>query len=275
MVGNRMRENRPPPLEVLWIAHSLAVLGLVGSFGVPVQGQVSPSVFEEVVSGPRGAWRTAGGGSTTIIKPEGFLVVRGQHVMRFRWDSSMHLTNIVADQGVQSHSFLLDASGHESRALQHARCLRAVSKDQSLSIVYYFGSRGLEFDIDEAPGKIEPKLRLDSLDANFTMDRDERLFVDGLNMLLRPVAFQADRAKGRHRVPATYHLRNARSLEFRVSKRNSRERLVIDPVMTYATYFGGSVYCFPATPPVSICRKVFPSMTSQKCLTCLSKAGVL
>ena len=66
------------------------------------------------------------------------------------------------------------------------------------------------------------------------------LSIGGLNLLqLRPVAYQ-DYGGRRHAISASYILRSANTIGFKIGTYNHGYSLVIDPVLTYSTYLGGS-----------------------------------
>ena len=193
------------------------------------------NVFEE---SSQGAWRALSGPRFTILR-DGFLLSRSRHVRRFRWDASMKLASITAEEIVPSHSYRL-RPGNEALPLTHARRVRASSRDGKVSVVYYFGPRGMEFDIEIAPGTKLPVIELKALDTGFRIDTRGRAELGDLDLLLAPIAFSEDPRGRKHSVTARYGLEGSRRLKFAVGPRNSRERLTIDPAVTYATYFDGS-----------------------------------
>src|SRR5258708_2862165 len=196
-------------------------------------------LFEQLVSGPRPVWRTGGGTSEMLVLPGGFCLRLGRNIRRFRWDRSMHLESLVPEHPLPSTSYALSSQSGTARALPHAERVRAISRDHRLSVLYYVGPRGLEFDIEVEPGSRPPTVRLESADGDFSLNRDGHLAVADESLSLKPVAYST-RDGQRRTASANYRLDDTRHVSIEISKYHSNERLVIDPVMTYATYFAGS-----------------------------------
>jgi hypothetical protein len=193
------------------------------------------NVFEE--SSP-GVWRALSGPGFTILR-DGFLFTHGRHLSRFRWDASMKLASIRAEEIVASHNYRL-RPGVEAPPLTHARRVRASSRDGKVSVVYYFGPRGMEFDIEVAPRTKLPVIELAALDTGLRTGAHGRAKLGDADLLLAPVAFSEDKRGRKHSVAASYALEGNSRLRFAVGPYNSRETLTIDPAVTYATYFDSS-----------------------------------
>jgi hypothetical protein len=198
------------------------------------------AVFEQVASGDN-AWRTRGAGSEMLVLTEGFVLRSSTHVLRFRWDRALHLDSLEPEGILPSHTYALSGAIGKARELAHAERIRAVSRNAGLSILYYFGPRGLEFDIETSPGVVPPTLRLESTDADFSRDALGRISIDGRPFALQPVAYTEDSTGRRSPVAARYRLESPRALAFEIGPHRPDQRLVIDPVVTYATYFSGSL----------------------------------
>lgn len=198
-----------------------------------------PAVFEQSVTNPN-AWRATGAGTDMLVFPEGFALRSGDRVLQFRWDRALQLSSVEPERIVPSTSYALAGANGRARELHHAERIRAFSKITGLSILYYFGSRGLEFDIEAAPGVTPPTLRLESEDADFTKDGLGHLSVEGRSFALAPIAYSEDSEGQRSRVAARYLLTSPRVVTFEIGPHRSDRPLVIDPVVVYATYFGGS-----------------------------------
>lgn len=108
----------------------------------------------------------------------------------------------------------------------------------------YYGNQGhLEYDFRLAPHANPRRLKLDiegawwlSLDArgNLVMHTAAGNFVQA-----RPVLYQMLRGK-RHTVHGRYLLLGPHLVGFQVGRYDARRPLVIDPVLSYSTYLGGS-----------------------------------
>ena len=112
-----------------------------------------------------------------------------------------------------------------------------------IDLVYYSRARSLEYDFVVAPG-------VDPNQIGLRIDGAERVEVDGEGALImhtaagdvrqpRPVAYQ--RISGvRRPVAADYALDAEGEVRLRLGAYDRSRRLVIDPVITYATYLGGT-----------------------------------
>jgi Beta-propeller repeat len=114
-----------------------------------------------------------------------------------------------------------------------------------VSVVYYGREqRNLEYDLEIAPGADPNKLEL-----MFDGTRAVKIAPDGSAILqlpngqelrkLAPTAFQADTMGVRTAVSSRYVKRKG-GLGLAVGSYDHTRTLVIDPVLTYSTYFGGS-----------------------------------
>src|SRR5579863_101940 len=171
-----------------------------------LNAQPTERVFEQAASGQRAVWRTRSGASELLVLPEGFVLSDGKNVLRFRWDRSMRLSSLTPEQPLPSNSYALSPNGQAARPLPHAQRVRAVSTDHRTSVLYYIGPRGLEFDVEVEPGRRPPDVRLESMDADFSLSASGRLAVAGNSFSLRPAAYSVDRAGGHHPVSAMYSL---------------------------------------------------------------------
>ncbi len=123
------------------------------------------------------------------------------------------------------------------------RRVRYVDAYPGIDLVYYSRAGGLEYDFVVAPGADPSRIGLG-------IDGAERVEVDGEGTLVvhtaagavrqpRPVAYQ--RIGGvRRPVAADYALDAEGRVRLRLGAYDRSRRLVIDPVITYATYLGGT-----------------------------------
>src|SRR5438067_1011993 len=123
------------------------------------------------------------------------------------------------------------------------RAVRSTDVKPDVDLVYYGSRRRLEYDLVVAPGADPDRI-------GFGIDGAERVEVDGEGALVvhttagdvrqpRPVACQ--RIGGvRRPVAADYALDAEGRVRLRLGAYDRSRRLVIDPVITYATYLGGT-----------------------------------
>ncbi|MEO8101532.1 MAG: Ig-like domain-containing protein [Betaproteobacteria bacterium] len=108
----------------------------------------------------------------------------------------------------------------------------------------YYGTQGkLEYDLEVAPGANPQAIR-------FALDGVERIELDARGDLLlkttlgtlvqkEPVAYQVIEGQ-RHTVKAAYLILAANEVAFQIGQFDSSYPLVIDPVLVYSTYVGGT-----------------------------------
>jgi hypothetical protein len=112
-----------------------------------------------------------------------------------------------------------------------------------IDIVYYGNQRQLEYDFVVAPGANPGVIQIAFQGAkNLRIDRAGDLLVGvsgGDVRLHRPIAYQGS-GDAKQEVAAKYVLKNAHSVSFELARYDAGQQLVIDPVLSYSTYLGGS-----------------------------------
>ena len=121
-----------------------------------------------------------------------------------------------------------------------------------IDVAWYGNQRQLEFDIDLAPGADPGSLRLEitgekNRPARVRIDADGELVVRtraGDVRFRHPVAYQpvGDSGKGQQFLATRYVIEKGGQVGFEVGGYDSSKRLVIDPVLAYSTYLGGTDY---------------------------------
>ena len=112
-----------------------------------------------------------------------------------------------------------------------------------INLVYYGTQGQLEYDFNVAPGADPSVIQLAFQGAS-------RLHVDSLGQLVinsaggeirlrQPVAYQ-EIAGTKKPVAVHYVLRNAKNVSFQVAAYDTHSTLVIDPILIYSTFLGGS-----------------------------------
>ncbi|MCI0389221.1 MAG: SBBP repeat-containing protein [Acidobacteria bacterium] len=116
-----------------------------------------------------------------------------------------------------------------------------------VDLIYHGAQRQLEYDLIVAPGADYRKIKLgfegvDKMEIN--ADGDLILRVGGEEILQRrPVIYQEVNG-ARREISGGYALRGKRQAGFRVGNYDHRRPLVIDPVLSFSTYLGGSSFEF-------------------------------
>lgn len=114
---------------------------------------------------------------------------------------------------------------------------------QGINLVYYGTQGQLEYDFDVAPGADPSAIQLAFQGAS-------RLHVDTLGQLIvnssggeirlrQPVAYQ-EIAGTKKPVAVHYVLKNGKNVSFQVAAYDAHSPLVIDPILIYSTYVGGT-----------------------------------
>jgi hypothetical protein len=112
-----------------------------------------------------------------------------------------------------------------------------------IDLIYYGTQRQLEYDFVVSPGA-DPRI------IQLAIDGPKKLHIDAQGELVasieggevrlkKPVAYQ-DIDGGKQTVAANYVLRREGGVAFRLGKYDSSRTLVIDPILSYSTYLGGS-----------------------------------
>ena len=116
-----------------------------------------------------------------------------------------------------------------------------------IDVVYYGRQRQLEFDFVVQPGGDPRRIGLDFEGADgIETDPQGDLIVHVAGGALRqhkPVAYQ-EREGARQEVAAAYVVESERQAAFRLGDYDPSRPLVIDPVLAYSTYLGGSGHDF-------------------------------
>ncbi|HYP09709.1 MAG TPA: SBBP repeat-containing protein [Bryobacteraceae bacterium] len=111
-----------------------------------------------------------------------------------------------------------------------------------VDLVFYGKQREFEYDFVVAAGADASRIAI-QFDAPITMDRGGALRIKaGSEELIQhpPVAYQTRADGSRSPVNASYQLAKGGAVRFRIGKYDRSLPLVIDPVLTYATYLGGA-----------------------------------
>ncbi len=112
-----------------------------------------------------------------------------------------------------------------------------------IDLLYYGSNNRLEYDFVLAPGADPATIRMRFEGAGKLRVTPEGDLAyegpDGVMLQHRPVIYQED-AAGRHEIAGRYALVSRDTVAVRVNGYDRRRKLVIDPVISYSTYLGGS-----------------------------------
>ena len=120
---------------------------------------------------------------------------------------------------------------------------------QGVDLVFYGTEGQLEYDFVVAPGADSRQIALEFAGAQRRLSPDGSLVLtlDGAALSFRrPTAYQTIAGR-RQKIEAGYRL-TANGVQFELGKYDHTRALVIDPVLTYFTYLGGSKDDFVSAP---------------------------
>src|SRR6267378_481844 len=113
-----------------------------------------------------------------------------------------------------------------------------------VDLVFYGNQGRLEYDFEVAPGASPKAIRLNLEGAQkvrLNAQGDLELSVPGGEVVLqKPVVYQ--KVKGeRHEIAGSYAVTKRHQVAFNVAEYDRSEPLILDPVLNYSTYLGGSL----------------------------------
>ncbi len=113
-----------------------------------------------------------------------------------------------------------------------------------VDLIYYGANNRLEYDFVLAPGADPSAIRMRFQGAGrLRVTRDGDLAYEGPDGVMtqrRPVVYQED-AGGRHEIAGSYVMLGRDTVGLRVKGYDRRRQLVIDPILAYSTYLGGTL----------------------------------
>lgn len=113
-----------------------------------------------------------------------------------------------------------------------------------IDLIYYGSNNRLEYDFVLAPGADSTAIRMRFQGAGrlrVTSEGDlEYEGPDGTMVQHRPVIYQEDKS-GRREIAGRYVLVSSDTVSLRVNRYDHTRKLIIDPILTYSTYLGGTL----------------------------------
>jgi uncharacterized protein (TIGR03437 family) len=142
-----------------------------------------------------------------------------------------------------SNYFIGDTPSAWRTRVPHYSKLKFDDVYPGIDLVYYGKDRRLEYDFLLSPGANHKKIELDFNGADrLEIDSSGDLLIDagGIKIRqLRPKVYQWIDGK-KHHVESAYRLSSGSRVRFALSRFDPSQSLIIDPVIQYSTYIGGS-----------------------------------
>ena len=187
-----------------------------------------------------------GSGQTLFLKDrEAVLLVGRKAVVRFDWLGSRPAAKVSGEdplRGVSNYFLGRDPARWRTNIPQFGG-VRFSGIYPGIDLVYYGNRRQLEYDLVLSPSTDPRQVRLRIRGADrirISPEGDLVLSVAGGEMIQKkPLVYQMDGQK-RQQVDGYYVLSGTDEVAFAVASYDARRPLVIDPVLVYSTYLGGS-----------------------------------
>ncbi len=114
-----------------------------------------------------------------------------------------------------------------------------------IDLIYYGTERELEYDFVVSPGADAAKIRVAFDGVKARMDSDGRLSVGSRILQRKPVAYQLSDSGERVMVASNYRRNRDGSFGFSLGGYDRAKTLIIDPVLSFSFYLGGTASSIP------------------------------
>jgi uncharacterized protein (TIGR03437 family) len=145
-------------------------------------------------------------------------------------------------QTSQTNYFLGNSNSHWRTGIRNYATVRVNGIYAGIDLLYHANQGDLEYDFLVSPGADPSNIRLEVTGADQLRIDNEGDLVAGWGVsqirLRKPVLYQ-DTANGRKAVEGAFELKGRR-VRFKVGNYDREQRLVIDPILKYASYFGAA-----------------------------------
>ena len=187
-----------------------------------------------------------GNGQTLFLGDQEAILVLGRGaVLHLEWLGARSAAKVSGEArlpGVSNYFLGRDPARWHTNIPQFGR-VKVSGIYPGIDLVYYGKRRQLEYDLVLSPGADLRQVRLGIRGAGqirISPGGDLVLSVPGGEMIQKkPLVYQMDGQK-RQQVEGHYVLRGTDEVAFAVASYDVRQPLVIDPVLVYSTYLGGS-----------------------------------
>ncbi|MFL6194676.1 MAG: SBBP repeat-containing protein [Thermoanaerobaculia bacterium] len=196
---------------------------------------------------PRVKFLARGQGYGLFLTPAEAVLALGGEALRLRWEGARSAPRISGEKERPGRTNYLTGNdpARWRRGIPSFEKVRYQSLYPGIDLVFYGNPRQLEFDFVLAPGADPDAIRL-------AIQGQERMEIDGAGDLVlhlgagevrlkRPASYQ-EIGGVRRPVASGWRRTDDGRLGFAVGKHDPSRPLVIDPVLAYSTYLGGSGY---------------------------------
>src|SRR5579872_2742756 len=185
------------------------------------------------------------GGTLFLTEREAVLVSRGSEPVRMRLAHAgkpKAIRGLEPTGGISNYFIGNDPAKWRTNIPNYTR-VEYKSVYAGVDVAYYGNPQKLEYDLVVAPGADVAAIQVEYEGVeSMRLDHDGDLVLataTGELRQKRPVAYQ-ETASGRVEVKVGYRLKADRRVAFELARYDAGRRLVIDPVLLYSTYLGGS-----------------------------------
>lgn len=167
-------------------------------------------------------------------------------ILRLRFlgaDTSAQIEGLDQQPGVSNYYIGNEPTKWRTN-VPHFSCVRFKNLYPGIDIVFYGNQSQLEHDFIVSPGADPTKIRLrvdGTKKMSFDADGNLLLSVSGGTLhFSKPFIYQQSDAQTKTPVEGRFVRRGPHEIGFRVAAYNRKQPLVIDPILAYASYLGGS-----------------------------------
>jgi uncharacterized repeat protein (TIGR01451 family) len=194
---------------------------------------------------PSGAseYRSHGGHPAVVLKPGAIAIggASGSIVMTFPGSRSVAPTADDGEPSIANYFLGSNPRNWRTNIPAYSR-VRYRSLYPGIDLVFYGSAGRIEYDFAVSPGADPSRIQIALVGAEriaLTAQGDLAVTADGADIaFLKPRIYQ-DSRDGRHTVAGRYRLANG-TVSFEVGRYDHGLPAIIDPALTYATYFGGA-----------------------------------
>jgi hypothetical protein len=204
-----------------------------------------PSAWFEPLDAGNSTWIVRAPGAEAELSADAFrLKGRAGDVLNVRLIGASKSAIVRGEQALAARSFYFHGNDplKWGGAIAHFTRARTVAVYPGIDAVYYQGSHGLEADFIASAGSDYRRIQLQFVDRRIALDARGNLYdkASGDILMAAPSAYEIGVHENRTLVRSRFKIVAANRASFEVDRIDSSRTLVIDPILVYATYLGGS-----------------------------------